>query len=50
MGLDPVDLPETCPLTKEDIAALKELRDDLFRICNRARKRNVRILIDAEYT
>ena len=47
--IDPLNLPESCPLTKEDLVALKELKDDLFRVCERARQRGVRILIDAEH-
>ncbi|KZS90245.1 FAD-linked oxidoreductase [Sistotremastrum niveocremeum HHB9708] len=37
-------------LSQEDIRALVELRDDLFRICKRARERGVKVIIDAEYT
>ena len=47
---DPVALLPTCALTKEDLADLRELKHDLFRICLRARERGVRILVDAEYT
>ncbi|OSD05698.1 FAD-linked oxidoreductase [Trametes coccinea BRFM310] len=37
-------------LTEADIAALRELRDDLVTICNRAKERGVRLIFDAEYT
>ncbi|KAI5120872.1 hypothetical protein M0805_008244 [Coniferiporia weirii] len=46
---DPSKLPETSPLTVEDIAALKELKDDLIKICQRAKERGVKIIVDAEY-
>ncbi|KAH8111477.1 FAD-linked oxidoreductase [Phellopilus nigrolimitatus] len=46
--LDPSKSPESS-LTKEDITALKELKEDLFRIGRRASERGVRIIIDAEY-
>lgn len=42
-------LPRNTPLTVQDLKDLKELRDDLFRICKRAEERGVRIIIDAEY-
>lgn len=32
-----------------DIAALRELREDLFAICTRAEERGVRITVDAEH-
>jgi len=43
-------VPVDTPLTAEDIAALKELHDDLVRVCKRAQERNVRIIVDAEYS
>lgn len=43
-------LPHGSPLTADDIDALKELRDDLDGILIHAQKRNIRIIIDAEYT
>lgn len=33
-----------------DIKVLRELRDDLVRICTHAQRRGVRVIIDAEYT
>lgn len=36
-------------LYSEDVRELKELHDDLVRICRRAAERGVRVLIDAEY-
>ncbi|EIW74708.1 FAD-linked oxidoreductase [Coniophora puteana RWD-64-598 SS2] len=42
--------PVDSPLTAEDVAALKELHDDLVRVCKRAQERNVRIIVDAEYS
>lgn len=36
-------------LYPEDVRELKELHDDLVRICRRAEERGVRVLIDAEY-
>ncbi len=37
------------PLTMADIANLRELREDLMRICTRAQERGVRLIFDAEY-
>ncbi|KIJ98279.1 hypothetical protein K443DRAFT_680913 [Laccaria amethystina LaAM-08-1] len=37
-------------LEPEDVRELKELHDDLIRICTRAEERGVRVLIDAEYS
>ncbi|KAL0945593.1 hypothetical protein HGRIS_014752 [Hohenbuehelia grisea] len=37
-------------LSSADITALRDLHDDLVRICARARDRGVRIIIDAEYS
>ncbi|EIN13286.1 FAD-linked oxidoreductase [Punctularia strigosozonata HHB-11173 SS5] len=42
--------PAKTPLTTQDIVALKELYDDMFRICSRAQERGVKVIIDAEYT
>ena len=36
-------------LTADDIAALRELREDLAAICERARARGIRITVDAEH-
>lgn len=38
------------PLTETDVADLRELRDDLRAICQRAKERGVRIIIDAEHS
>ncbi|KAI0638877.1 FAD-linked oxidoreductase-like protein [Trametes polyzona] len=37
-------------LTKDDIVALRELREDLVEICTRAKQRGVRLIFDAEYS
>ncbi|KAG8859056.1 hypothetical protein FRB96_004626 [Tulasnella sp. 330] len=37
-------------LTKADLDALRALRDDLRRICMKAKERNVKLVLDAEYT
>ncbi|KAH9060726.1 FAD-linked oxidoreductase [Lactarius vividus] len=42
-------LPSSSPLTVQDLADLRELLVDLNRICIRARERNVRLIVDAEY-
>lgn len=44
------DLPSSSPVTAQDLADLRELLVDLNRICNRARERNVRLIVDAEYS
>jgi proline dehydrogenase len=36
-------------LTPEDMHALSELRDDLIVICEKAKKRRVKVIMDAEY-
>ena len=36
-------------LTAADVAALRELRDDLAVICERAQARGIRITVDAEH-
>lgn len=33
----------------QDVRALKELNEDLVRICKRAAERGVKVIIDAEY-
>ena len=42
-------LPAGSPMTIRDLRELRELRDDLFRICQRAKERGVKIIIDAEH-
>ncbi|KAI0325023.1 FAD-linked oxidoreductase [Cubamyces sp. BRFM 1775] len=37
-------------LTAADLAALRELREDLVAICTRAKERGVRLIFDAEYS
>ncbi|KAF9221317.1 FAD-linked oxidoreductase [Gyrodon lividus] len=41
---------EECPLTAENVRELKDLYDDLNRICTRAKERRVRVILDAEYS
>lgn len=36
-------------LSVSDFIALRELKDDLTRLCTRAQERGVRVMIDAEY-
>jgi hypothetical protein len=36
-------------LSKDDVAALKELYNDLVNICQRGKEKNVKLIIDAEY-
>ncbi|KAJ3572324.1 hypothetical protein NP233_g3161 [Leucocoprinus birnbaumii] len=38
------------PLTQEDISDLRELCEDLTRVCEHARKRGVKVIIDAEWS
>ncbi|PIL30760.1 hypothetical protein GSI_06928 [Ganoderma sinense ZZ0214-1] len=38
------------PLIPADIANLRELREDLVKICTRAQERDVRLIFDAEYS
>ncbi|KAG8899577.1 hypothetical protein FRC00_001259 [Tulasnella sp. 408] len=42
--------PQESPLTDEDITTLRVLKDDLERICTKAKERNVTIIVDSEYT
>jgi proline dehydrogenase len=44
------DLPSSSPVTAQDLADLRELLVDLNRICSRARERDVRLIVDAEYS
>ncbi|KAH9043880.1 FAD-linked oxidoreductase [Lactarius pseudohatsudake] len=44
------DLPSSSPLTAQDLADLGELLVDLNRICSHARERDVRLIVDAEYS
>ncbi|KIY72746.1 FAD-linked oxidoreductase [Cylindrobasidium torrendii FP15055 ss-10] len=37
-------------ISPENIAALKDLHSDVFRICKRARERGVKVIVDAEYS
>ena len=39
----------TNPMSPEDIAVLRDLHNDLVRICTRGRERGVKVIIDAEY-
>ncbi|RPD59460.1 FAD-linked oxidoreductase [Lentinus tigrinus ALCF2SS1-6] len=49
--LDVLSSPSVAgPLTEADIAALRELREDLIAICARAQERGVRLIFDAEYS
>ena len=48
--LDILTAPDKSPfLSSADRAALLNLRADLFRVCKRAKERQVKVLIDAEY-
>ncbi|EIW86232.1 FAD-linked oxidoreductase [Coniophora puteana RWD-64-598 SS2] len=42
--------PGNSPLTQEDVQVLRALHDDLVRVCVRAQERNVRVVVDAEYS
>ncbi|PCH33066.1 FAD-linked oxidoreductase [Wolfiporia cocos MD-104 SS10] len=42
--------PAGSSLTDEDVADLRQLRDDLRAICTRAKERNIKIIVDAEYS
>ncbi len=37
------------PLTKKDTMELRELYDDLYQVCDHARQRGVKVIIDAEW-
>ncbi|OCB89762.1 FAD-linked oxidoreductase [Sanghuangporus baumii] len=50
LSVDPFDLPPTCPLTKEDLESLNALKEELFKLCRRAKERGVSVCIDAEYS
>ncbi|KAL5495810.1 PUT1_1 [Sanghuangporus weigelae] len=39
LSVDPLDLPPTCPLTKEDLESLNALKEELFKMCKRAKER-----------
>ncbi|KIJ21265.1 hypothetical protein PAXINDRAFT_151849 [Paxillus involutus ATCC 200175] len=41
---------EGSPLTTEDVRDLKDLYDDLNKICTRAKERKVKVVLDAEYS
>ena len=48
--LDVLRIPRgPSPLSENDVAVLRELREDLTAICERAQSRGVRIIFDAEY-
>lgn len=38
------------PLTKKDTMELRELYDDLYQVCDHARQRGVKVIIDAEWS
>jgi len=44
------DPPPGSPLTARDLVDLRELHGNLVRICAHARARDVRVIIDAEYS
>ena len=48
LGLD--DPPPGSPLSAQDLSDLRELREDLIRICTQAQARNVRVIVDAEHS
>ncbi|KAH8101479.1 FAD-linked oxidoreductase-like protein [Cristinia sonorae] len=49
--LDVLHKPQTATtLTQQDLDDLKELHDDLIRICTRAQERGVKVIIDAEHS
>ncbi|KAF9235880.1 FAD-linked oxidoreductase [Melanogaster broomeanus] len=43
-------IPEESPLTVEDVRDLKDLYNDLNKICTRAKERGIRVIFDAEYS
>ncbi|KAI9510632.1 FAD-linked oxidoreductase-like protein [Russula earlei] len=42
--------PPGSPLTAQDLVDLRELNESLIRLCTRARARDVRVIVDAEYS
>jgi proline dehydrogenase len=48
-GIQNETAPKGSSLSSEEIHALRELRDDLFDICEHAEQRGVKIIMDAEY-
>ncbi|KAL5534774.1 hypothetical protein ACEPAG_1238 [Sanghuangporus baumii] len=50
LSVEPLDLPPTCPLTKEDLESLNALKEELFKLCKRAKERGISVCIDAEYS
>jgi len=44
------DPPPGSPLSAQDLSDLRNLCEGLNLICNRARERDVRVIIDAEYS
>ncbi|KAH9964627.1 FAD-linked oxidoreductase-like protein [Russula dissimulans] len=44
------DPPPGSPLTAQDLVDLRELHENLVQICTHARARDVRVIIDAEYS
>ncbi|KAI0005315.1 FAD-linked oxidoreductase-like protein [Russula compacta] len=44
------DPPPESPLSAQDLTDLRELHENLIRICSHARTRNVRLVVDAEFS
>lgn len=42
--------PFGSPLSAQDLADLRELHEDLIQICTHARARDIRLIVDAEYS
>ncbi|KAH9982077.1 FAD-linked oxidoreductase-like protein [Lactifluus volemus] len=42
--------PPGSPLSTQDLVDLRDLHEDLIQICTRARARDVRLIVDAEYS
>ncbi|KAI0248067.1 FAD-linked oxidoreductase-like protein [Lactifluus subvellereus] len=42
--------PPGSPLSAQDLIDLRELHENLIRICTRARARDIRLIVDAEYS
>jgi proline dehydrogenase len=42
--------PPGSPLSAQDLVDLRDLHEDLIRICTRARARDIRLIVDAEYS